>query len=616
MIGWPATINKEKVRVTVVIDVEKNNADTTAEIVRRHAIVALFSNMAISAAALTLFPLLILYSLWNEVEHRILIGWFISAMTVAVLRWGLYFSRGLLERDASRQSFYRALAIALSLVTGLVWGITAPLFFHHASADSIIVVTVIAVGLAAGSAVAFNYWLPHFFAFAVPELALFGVHFLSRGDSTGYMLTFLNLSFLFMLSALARSMSKSYRANLVLRLNNDALVDELRLEKDLAEAASRAKTRFLASASHDLRQPVHSLSLLREALDQERDAARRNELLGMMGNSLDALDQLLGSLLDISKLDAGVVENRSEPMSLKPMLSALMDEVRPLAWDKGLKLRLRRCHYNVISDPSLLGNILRNLVTNAIRYTEKGGVLVACRRRGDKLLIQVWDTGIGIDMAEHENIFHEFIQLHNPERDRNNGLGLGLAICRRMAYLLGHELSVRSRPGSGSVFTLAVPVCEGDVAKSYKPRTTYSHWDLYDKRVLVLDDDETVREGMLALLQRWGCVTIPAANGEEALQRAREAEYLFDVIVSDYRLPGNITGVQIVQQILAEAPVPIPVVLVTGDTSPERLQEAKDSGFPLLHKPVKPAFLRNALGKVLAPEGAGMEIGRESVEEN
>ncbi len=598
----------------MVREAEVNNTDTTDEIVRRHAIVSLFSNMGISAAALTLFPLLILYSLWNEVERTILIGWFVSAMIVAVLRWGLYLNRRLLERNVSRQGFYRVLAIALSLVTGLVWGITAPLFFHHASADSIIVVTVIAVGLAAGSAVAFNYWLPHFFAFAVPELVLFGVYFLSRGDSTGFMLTFLNLTYLFMLSALARSMSKSYRENLVLRFNNDALVDELRLEKDLAEAASRAKTRFLASASHDLRQPVHSLSLLREALDQEKDAARRNELLGMMGNSLDALDQLLGSLLDISKLDAGVVENRSEPMSLKPMLSALMEEVRPLAWDKGLKLRLRRCNYNIVSDPSLLGNILRNLVTNAIRYTEKGGVLVACRRRGDKLLIQVWDTGIGIDMAERETIFHEFTQLQNPERDRNKGLGLGLAICRRLAYLLGHELSVNSRAGRGSVFTLEVPVYEGGVEAAQKPRTTYSHWDLYGKRVLVLDDDDTVREGMLALLQRWGCITLPASNGEEAIRQARESEYLFDVIVSDYRLPGNVTGVQVVQQILSEAPIPIPVVLVTGDTSPERLQEVRDSGFPLLHKPVKPAFLRNALGKVLAPRGAGMEIVREAGE--
>lgn len=598
------------------METENNSENTIEGIVRHTAMVALYSNMGLSATALTLFPMLMLYSLWGEIEHSILIGWFLSASIVAALRWGLYFSRGLLEEHPSRQRYFRSLAFALSLTTGIVWGMTAPLFFPHVSADSVIIVTVIGVGLAAGSAVAFNYWLPHFFAFAVPELAIFVLFFLLRGNTSGITLAILMFIYLCMLGILARNMSKSYRENLVLRLSNEALVVELRLEKDLAEAASRAKTRFLASASHDLRQPVHSLSLLREALDQEKDAARRKELLGMMTTSLDALDQLLSSLLDISKLDAGIVENRSEPMSLKTMLGALMNEVRPLAWDKGLKLRLRKCNYNVISDPNLLGNILRNLVTNAIRYTDKGGVLVACRRRNDKLLVQVWDTGIGIDMAEHENIFHEFIQLHNPERDRNKGLGLGLAICRRMAYLLGHELSIRSRPGRGSVFTLEVPVYEGGMTVAQKPSTTYSHWDLYDKRILVLDDDDTVREGMLALLQRWGCITISAATGEEAIQRAREAEYLFDVIVSDYRLPGNVTGVQIVQQILADAPVPIPVVLVTGDTSPERLLEARASGFPLLHKPVKPAFLRNALGKVLAPKGAaGMEIGRGAVEE-
>lgn len=571
------------------------------EVVERSAIAMLYDNMGLSATALSLFPFLIVYSLWREADHDTLLIWFAAAAIVALLRWWLYSRRYKVADYEANFRGWLISAFTLSLATGVVWGITAPLFFHHASGNSVIVVMIIVVGLAAGSAVAFNYWLPHFFAFAIPALGIFGVYYLFRGGDTAIILGFLTFVYLLMLGSLARKMNRSYRDNLTLRLKIEALVGELRLEKDLAEAASRSKTRFLASASHDLRQPVHSLSLLREAMDHEKDAARRRELLGLMGNSLDALDQLLGSLLDISKLDAGVVENKSEPMPLKPMLDALLNETRPLAWDKGLKLRQRRCNYNVISDPNLLGNILRNLVTNAIRYTDKGGVLVACRRRGERLWIQVWDTGIGIDEREQENIFQEFIQLHNQERDRNNGLGLGLAICRRMAYLLGHDLRVYSKPGKGSVFTIDVPIYVGSCTTAEKPRITYSHWDLYGKRILVLDDDDTVRQGMTALLDRWGCVTIPAANGDEAIQRAREAEYHFDVIVSDYRLPNNLTGVAVVKTILAEAGLPIPVILVTGDTSPERLKEARESGYPLLHKPVKPAFLRNALGKVLSP---------------
>ncbi len=594
------------------MDAIKTSQNDHLHVIRQHALALLYDNMGHSAVALTLFPLLVLYSLWDEVAHSMLFIWFASASMVAILRWGLYGSRTRVGIYPEQDRMWRILAVTLSLTTGLVWGATAPLFFPYASSDSIIILTVIGVGLSAGSAVAFSYWLPHFYAFSVPELLLYGIYFLLHDGTTEMLLGMLTFIYLYMLAALAQKMNHSFYESTKLRLKNEALVDELKLEKDLAEAASRSKTRFLASASHDLRQPVHSLSLLREAMEQEKDAARRKELLRMMGNSLDALDQLLGSLLDISKLDAGVVENKSEPMPLKPMLDSLLTEIRPLAWDKGLKLRQCRCNYNVVSDPNLLVNILRNLISNAVRYTERGGVLVACRRRGDRLLIQVWDTGVGISTVELESIFHEFIQLHNPERDRNKGLGLGLAICRRMAYLLGHELSVQSRPGKGSVFTLSMPLYEGSPAASQKPSTTYSHWDLYNKRVLVLDDDDTVREGMLALLQRWGCVTIPAATGEEALQRAREAEYHFDVIVSDYRLPNNMTGVDVVNQILAEAPLPIPVVLVTGDTEPERIKGIKESGHLLLHKPVKPAFLRNALGKVLAPQGAGMKLENTS----
>ncbi len=590
------------------MDTIKDSQINFDELVKRNAIVMLYNNMGQSAAALSLMPLMVLYTLWNEADHTVLFSWFGVATTVAGLRWLFYSRRRQVEREATQHKLWGRRSVFLSLMVGTVWGLTVPLFFHHASSESIIIMMIIIIGLASGSAVAFNNWLPYFYAFAIPALSFPAFYFLLRGGDTQIILAILLLVYFFLLSNLVQTMNHTFRENLRLRFMNESLVDELRLEKDLAEASSRAKTRFLASASHDLRQPVHSLSLLREAMYHERDPLRRQELLDLMGNSLDALDQLLGSLLDISKLDAGVLESRSEPTQLKPLLDALLNEVRPYAWDKGLKLRQRKCNHNVVTDQSLLSNVLRNLLTNAIRYTENGGVLVACRRKGEKLLIQVWDTGIGIAEKEQDNIFQEFIQLDNQERDRNKGLGLGLAICRRMAYLLGHELSVKSRPGRGSVFTIELPVFDGSITITEKPSTTYSHWDLYDKRILVLDDDDTVRLGMLALLERWGCVTTPAADGDEAIAKAREEEYHFDAIVSDYRLPGDITGVQVVKEILAEAGRQIPVVLVTGDTSPARIKEAKESGFPLLHKPVKPAFLRNALGKVLSPKNADSKI--------
>jgi CheY-like chemotaxis protein len=323
------------------------------------------------------------------------------------------------------------------------------------------------------------------------------------------------------------------------------------------------------------------------------------ELLALMGHAVDALDQLLGSLLDISRLDAGVIDTRVEPVPLQALIDSLLGEVRPLAWDKGLQLRTRRGEHMILSDPGLLTNILRNLLTNAIRYTEQGGVLIACRRRGKNLLLQVWDSGIGIDATDHQQIFQEFTQLNNPERDRNKGLGLGLAICRRMSVLLGHPLSVRSMPRRGTVFSIEVPLYDGTVLPTAEGATAPVQRDLRGLRVLVLEDDETVRLGMVALLEHWGCRVLAAASVEMALQMARQAAFQIDAMVSDYRLPGDTTGVEAMAAIMQEARGTIPVVLITGDTSPQRIQEAKLSGFPLLHKPVKPAFLRNALGRAM-----------------
>jgi len=572
-----------------------------AEKVWLGAITYLFENMRQSAVALTLFPLVIINALWDDANHQTLIGWMIAAGIGAIARWTLYLNRHRAVRSASRTRYWVWAAVASSLVTGVIWGSTAPLFLPQVSAGNLIIVNIIVVGLAAGSAVAFNYWLPHFYAYTIPSLLIFGLYYLWHGGDSELALAGLIFIYLFMLSSLAHVMNRSYRENLALRLKNESLVDELRQEKELAEAASRSKTRFLAAASHDLRQPVHSLALLREALRHEVDKKQSDELLGMMGNALEALDQLLGSLLDISKLDAGVVENKSAPMPLKPLIVSMLGEARPLAWDKGLKLRQRNCdnNYFVVSDPNLLSNILRNLINNAIRYTDEGGVLLSCRRRGENLLLQVWDTGIGIDAAEQEAIFQEFTQVGGPEREQNKGLGLGLAICRRTADLLGHPLKVHSIPKHGSVFSLLLPMYTGIVTQPEKSTAMPRQWYLNGKRLLVIDDDETVREGMVALLQRWGCHILAAASANAALRQARAADFAIDAIVTDYRLGDETTGVDAVAAILAEAGRPIPVVLVTGDTSPPRLQEARASGYPLLHKPVKPAFLRNALGRVI-----------------
>ncbi len=566
--------------------------------VKQSAIDSLFQNMRDSATVLLLFPLMVGYSLWGEVTHSLLIGWLFVAETVGVSRLWLYLNRERILRAEARQPIWLGIIVVSSLSSGLTWGSTSLLFFQQASSDAIIVMNVIVVGLAAGSAVASNYWLPYFFAFTLSSLGLFGLYYLSRGDDTSLLLAVLYFIYLSMLTGLARFMHSTYWENLHLRMKNEDLVDELKNEKAAVEKASQAKTRFLAAASHDLRQPVHSLALFSGALEDEVNTRRGTEVPQHLDGAIESLNQLLSSLLDISKLDAGVVKPHVRPVPLQPLLRGIVDEMRLQAQEKGLVLRARACEHLVESDPALLGNIVRNLIGNAINYSEHGGVLLGCRDRGDKVLLQVWDTGRGIADTDREAIFIEFCQLNNPERDRSKGLGLGLAICRRLSSLLGHGLYLRSDPGHGSVFSIELPVSAAGENYAELDDKERKIWDLSGRTFLVIDDELSVREGMRNVLERWGCKALLAGSVEDAVAVAMRHARV-DAVVSDYRLRENRTGVEAILAVQKAIDRSVPAVLVTGDTDPKRIQEARESGFVLLHKPVKAAQMRSVLGSLL-----------------
>jgi two-component system, sensor histidine kinase len=254
----------------------------------------------------------------------------------------------------------------------------------------------------------------------------------------------------------------------------------------------------------------------------------------------------------------------------------------------------------VRSDVSLLSRIIRNLLTNAISYTDRGGVVLGCRRSGDAVRIEVWDSGRGIPSDRHEEIFREFSQLENPERDRRKGLGLGLAIVHRLARLLGHSVELRSEVGKGSVFSITVPrgVAEDCVPIDAPPETTTA-FDLAHALVLVVDDEAAVQDGMAAVLRRWGCDVLTSGSGEEMLAKLAGVGKLPDLIVSDYRLRGAENGIQVVELLRGEFNAEIPALLVTGDTAPDRLRDAEASGLPILHKPVNPARLRTLIANLL-----------------
>jgi len=377
---------------------------------------------------------------------------------------------------------------------------------------------------------------------------------------------------------------------------------EMREKKEEAEKANHDKTRFLEAASHDLRQTMHAMGLFMGQLKNRIDSPEQRKIVEKVEESVEAMSGLLDSLLDISKLDAGVVVPQTQDVAINPLLHRLTNEFSPLAAKKSITLRLRSAEAIVISDSVLLERILSNLISNALRYVQPhGAVLVACRKRADSLRIEVRDNGPGIPVEEQLNVFKEFVQLTNQARDRSKGLGLGLAIVNRLCKLLQHPLSLSSTPPKGCTFAIDVPrkfdVHELLADSAIEKGIDRNFIDNYDGlRVLILEDDELVRAGTAGLLSSWG-FTVEFAESLEQVRR-QYSEMLFDLVVCDYRLPdGN--GLDLADCLNTHYVDKPAFILISGDTSPEVLQQVLSRGQHLLHKPVRPAKLRSVLKLLL-----------------
>ncbi len=374
---------------------------------------------------------------------------------------------------------------------------------------------------------------------------------------------------------------------------------ELAAQKTAAEMANAAKSHFLAAASHDLRQPMHAIGLYVEALKPLLSGHQAARTLDKLAASVTALEGLFNAILDVSKLDAGAVQPQWQAIALRDFLHNLVISLQMDAAHQGLDLRVRACDVYVYGDPQLLERILRNLISNALRYTERGGVLVSTRGRGDKVLIQVHDTGEGINPADLPRIFDEFYQAHNPARDRSQGLGLGLSIVRRLAQLLDYPLRVRSVPGKGTVFDLTVPVCEKPAISAATQHQRPAYTSMHGC-VAIVDDDVQVLDGLKTLLTGWGLEVI-AADSSDAL--CAQLTHAPDVLLTDWRLAHGETGQHVVNKLVAKFPgARIQVLVITGDISMDGEEISGLSQLPALHKPVKPARLRALLREMLGQQ--------------
>lgn len=373
--------------------------------------------------------------------------------------------------------------------------------------------------------------------------------------------------------------------------------DELgRLYQQLEEA-NLAKSRFLAAASHDLRQPLHALNLFVTQLRTETDQAERSRVILRIDAAVAAMNELFNELLDMSKLDAGVLVPNISEFPIDQLLRRIEMTFTGAAREKKLRLRIVSNGAWVRSDFILLERILLNLVSNAVRYTHAGGIVVGCRRRAQVLRIEVWDSGIGIPEDQQRNIFGEFYQLSSARQDRRSGLGLGLAIVERLCRLLDYPIELISRPKKGSRFVISVPLT-APVALAERPAQAAVDQAM-GKSVVVIDDDALVLDGMRGVLKGWGCDVVTATGEDAALAALAKGERPPDIIISDFRLNGGKTGFDVIERIRRTFGAPIPAFLISGDTAPERLREARASGYYLLHKPVLPITLRAVVSQLL-----------------
>jgi two-component system, sensor histidine kinase len=376
---------------------------------------------------------------------------------------------------------------------------------------------------------------------------------------------------------------------------------ELVRQRDAAEQATAAKSRFLAAASHDLRQPLHAMGLFVSRLGSLSLRGEERRLVDHVEQSVATLQDMLDTLLDLSRLDAGGFCVDLQDFELTPLLQQACREMAPLAQQRRIGLRLRCRPLVVHGDPRLVQRVVLNLLSNALCHTEKGDVLVTCRQVNGRARIQVWDTGPGIPLDMQRSIFDEYVQLGNPERERSKGLGLGLTICQRIAHLLDTTIGLRSVPGRGSVFWIDLP--PATVVPAVEAHGEAAAWSPFSGTVLVVDDDAQCRDGTAEAIAGWGGDVRTARDAAEALALIADSSVDYRVAICDIRLPGSEDGLILGERLRQERPG-LGVVLISADSAPLVQARARRAGFPLLRKPVSAARLRATLLSLLDPPSA------------
>lgn len=546
----------------------------------------------------------------KDLSLKVRVSWFslvvfLTLVRAVVLRYWYI-------RETTRKNINQRIAIAslLAFMMSSTFGYFGYLGVSESNVFSSLLILMVLTGIVAASTGTTAFLFPMFLMVVVPLTLPATVKMFGFEQEFYQWVSVLTLIYVVVCTGAAQKVNASVAQSIDMRFDNQDLLENLQLEKQRAEEslkreahANQAKTKFLAAASHDLRQPLHSLRLFTATLELQTRDTRHKTLVSQIDTSVKSLEELFNALLDISKLDAGTLPVNKQHVHLQCLLLQLQSDFQPLAAEKGIEFICDLEECVVYTDLVLLERIIRNLISNAIRYTPAGTVTLSTERQGGCLSISVTDTGPGISTEDQFRVFDEFVQLNNDQQESGQGIGLGLSIVKRLATLLDIPIVLVSQPSFGAAFSVKVPIGQPDVAACEGNEVDYIVDAVENLFVLVLDDEPSVGLAIEGLLEVWGCIVMIAVSGDAAVMQLEEIGEIPDVIISDYQLGNNKTGGSAIQQVRNYLDKETPAIILTGDIAPERLLAIKKLGFPMLHKPCEPDALRKLLAQQASASG-------------
>ncbi len=580
---------------------------TTSPLARARAdqVSTLYAGWARATASMLFGAALFCVVLGSEVPASLMIAWI--ALIAANQAW-----RALLVRAwraarpglAAARRWGRYWSIG-SAAAGALWGAAAFAMFPPSPPHQALSIVCL-FGVVLGGLNLTAVYKPAFYGFVLPALVPLIVRVGLEGDAVHLSTAFVMAVVLGFVLAFGHRLNDVLTDALATRHRNTDLIAELKARtrtaqeaRAAAEAADRAKSQLLAAASHDLRQPLHALGLFVAALTRRTRDGDLAPLVASVRVALSALEAQFSQLIDLSRLEAGALEPARERVPLAPLFDRIGGEFAIEATSRSLALVVVGTRLAVESDPVLLDRMLRNLVSNALRYTRAGGVVIGARRRGAEVAIEVVDSGVGIAPEHRDRIFDEFFQVPGrADRPRPGGMGLGLAIVRRFAALLGHRLALASRPGHGSRFSILAPRAAD--APPLRVRERHGSRSLAGACIAVIDDDPAAVDGLRALFSSWGADVAGGAHADDVLAALGEVERYPDLIIADLRLAGDASGLAAIDRLRREFGEPVPALVVSGDLRESAAREVRDAGHLLLPKPVVPASLEAAASSLVA----------------